>query len=318
MEKNNGSANTEVNNSSEITPYVDRFFVPVMEKESASMGAVQGSSPEHVDEESLLTLANGAFGDPEEVMLEQCEELEGKEEMNGDESSEPEETHPAPTLPVKEIVNEINEIAKGTVDHGKMRIGEYVLDNVFAANIQLVLTKSPRKSRSLRAICEDRDLLVDHRRLGQWVKAAALRRDLEISGVEIAKLGFAQISALLLVENKDERVALAKRVAQESLSVRQIRDAANTGKPKNLKQDQGAQILKKLSDPLSLLENEKDKDFLLDKERLVRELSSESRLRLIGQLDRRFAKIIEYKDFLAETKKTLLAIQLAELNAPYK
>ena len=298
----------EVNANTEVVESELRSFVPVLEEDSSPTGS---------SKENPLTLAKGAFGTREEILLEEANDLELNGAEGEDDSSGEEEVSTAPAIPTKEIVQGINEIAKRTVETGKMEIGQYVLDNVFGGNLETVLTRNPNKTQSMRSICEDRELLVDHRRLGSWVKAAALRSDLGASGVDISKLNFTHFLALLRLGKTDQRVDLARRIAEENLSVRQTLDEVYKGKKKSLNNTlnngKRKQILKRLAEPLTLLDDQDDMEFLSDPERLEKELDSEARLRIIKELDVRSGKIIECNEFLAKTKKSLLAIEIANL-----
>jgi len=269
-------------------------------------------------EDGDSTVDEAAAGTREEILLQEANDLELNGAEAEEDSPEEEEVSAAPAISTKEIVRGINEIARRTVEMGKMEIGQYVLDQVFGGNLQTVLTKNPTKSKSMRSICDDPELLVDHRRLGSWVRAAALRSDLKNGGLDISKFNFTHFLALLRLGKKERRLDLARRIAEENLSVRQTLDEVNNGKKKSLNNalnnSKGSQILKRLAEPLSLLEDQDEMAFLSDTERLEKDLDSESRLRIIKELDVRSKKIIECSEFLAKTKNSLVAIEMAYLN----
>jgi hypothetical protein len=219
-----------------------------------------------------------------------------------------------PALSTKDIVLAINAIARRTVEKGKLEIGQYVFEIVFKGDIKEVLSKNPNKSSSLRAICEDKDLMVDHRKLGSWVKAAALRSDLEANGVDISEFTLSHFLAILKLGTAEKRLQLAQQVEQAGLSARQTADEVEAAKKKSPAPGKGENLLKKMDDPFSLFDDKDDKEFLSDKARLEKELDSEQRLRIIKAIDERLGRMTEVNEFLETSKRNLIAIEMENLN----
>jgi len=73
----------------------------------------------------------------------------------------------------KTVVRKINKLAIKTVEKGCMDIGDLVLTDVFQGSLGEACSKDPFKSNSLVMVCKEPDLIVNRRRLGEWVRAAA-------------------------------------------------------------------------------------------------------------------------------------------------
>jgi hypothetical protein len=216
-------------------------------------------------------------------------------------------------VPVKEIVQNINHIAFRVVEHGKLEIGNYVLSVVFNDEIDDVLSKNPNKKESLRAICDDPELRVDRRRLGNWVRAAALKRDLEANGVDCSSMMTTQLVALLGVKDQSKRRELAAEVNSEKLPVRKIREKAqllnHNGNSKN-----AAKVLRrKIGNPLSLLADEEAIALLKDEHRLAEEIPYKDRTEIITAIDLVAKRIEQSKTFLEEVRDNLFLIDMERI-----
>ena len=219
-----------------------------------------------------------------------------------------------PDWSTEDIVRAINDIARRTVETGKLKIGQFVFEKVFKGDIKEVLSKNPNKSTSLRAICDDKELMVDHRKLGSWVKAAALKADLKLKEVDISEFYLSHFLAILRIGNAEKRLEMAQKAATENLSGRDIVGEIEATRQKNSPPTKGEILLKKVDDPFSLFADEEYKDFLSNKARLETELDSEGRLRMIKAIGARLGKISEVNAFLETSKKNLVAIEMENLN----
>jgi hypothetical protein len=214
----------------------------------------------------------------------------------------------------KTVVREINRIALETVERGKLAIGEYVFQAIFEGDIAEALSKNPYKSKSLKRICDDPELLVDRRMLGTWVRAAAFKADLESNLVECSKLTVSQLLAIMKLsgdKNKENRKALAENANQEGLSVRDIQAEVSKFK-KNGKSDPAKVLLRKIQDPLNLLEDKEITALFGDEERLQTELEPDTRNDLIKAIGVMAKKLNASQSFLNSTKVKLMRIEWAE------
>jgi hypothetical protein len=217
---------------------------------------------------------------------------------------------------VKEIVRNINRIARGTVERGKMEIGEYVLQVVFKDKIDEVLSKSPYKTESLRQICDDPELRVDRRRLGNWVRAAALYRDLETNSVDCSAMMTSQLVALLTVKDQNKRRELASEVNNKGLSVRKILERADELNRNGNSLNAAKALRRKFNDPLSLLSDKEAVALLEDQDRLAKEIAYKDRIEMVTVIDEVADRIEVSKDFLGKVRDNLVLIDMQRLQRP--
>ncbi|MFC1833639.1 hypothetical protein ACFL2Q_02750 [Thermodesulfobacteriota bacterium] len=238
------------------------------------------------------------------------EHYEESSEGEQEEASDSAEEGPDITPSVKTIVRNINDIAFKHVEHGKLAIGEYVLNVVFNDKIEDVLSKNPNKKESLRQICEDDELRVDRRRLSNWVRAAALKRDLEANEIDCSEIMTSQLVAVLRVKDQEKRRELAAEVVPKKLSVRQILEKANTlnqaASPNNL----GKTVRKKIEEPLKLLKDKDTVALLQDEHRLADEINYKDRTEIITVIDEVAKQIEQSKTFLDEVRDNLFLIDM--------
>jgi hypothetical protein len=215
-------------------------------------------------------------------------------------------------VPVKVVVQEINKIAVETVEQGAMKIGAYVLAAVFNDDLAAVLSVNPYKSSSLEEICKDPELMVDRRRLGAWVRAAALRKELQEKDVDCSNLTCSQFVALLRLRDQEKRQNLAIEANSDGLSMRQILARIEEMKNHNGSNGKQRKLQKKIEDPLRLLSDEDTKALLSDQDRLARELETRERLDLVTVIDKIGAQMDESRRFLRQVKSNLVRIELAD------
>jgi hypothetical protein len=249
------------------------------------------------------------------------EEIVSSDKAQEDGATEGKESDDAPSVNKKAIaesvvdsvVNEINRIAWDTVERGQLEIGEYVFQVAFKGEIKDVMSKNAYKTQTLKAISEHPRLMVDRRRIGSWVKAAAFKAELEGELVDCDKLTVGKLTALLTLGDKykGQRKELAARANAEGLSVRDILDEVDRLKGAK-KEDKSKGLLKKIAAPLALLVDEKTKADLSDKVYLEEKLQSGDRLDMVKAIDEITAKLDESSGFLRTVKKNLVRIELAD------
>jgi hypothetical protein len=257
------------------------------------------------------------FSTPEPGLDEDAELEDTLDEENGDSDSTDTDSVSLSKASAKEVVQEINRIAQRTVEQGKLEIGDYLLRILFNGDIEQVLDRSPYKSKSLKEVCQDPELLVDRRKLGAWIRAAALRVELEQSGVNISQLTFSHFLALLRAgkgENGDNRLNLAKEIIEEDLSVRQIINRVEEQKNKLDPAAKKKEIMKKLEAPLSLLSDEDSQELISDRDRLENELDTNERFQMLKQIDKSAKEMDECKKLLKQLKSNLVGIELSNLD----
>jgi hypothetical protein len=250
----------------------------------------------------------------EEEYVDTDEEFAETDEGEQEEAQESDEAPSAElSVSVKEIVHNINRIAFDFVERGKMEIGHYVLQVVFNDNIDDVLSKNPNKTESLRKICDDPELRVDRRRLGNWVRAAALHRDLEANSVDCSGIMTSQLVALLRVKDKDKRRELANEVNSKGLSMRKILDRADELNGNGNSISVAKVLRKKIGNPLSLLEDKDLIALLKDEHRLAEEITYKDRTEIITAIDEVANQMEKSKTFLDEVRDNLFLVDMERL-----
>lgn len=124
-------------------------------------------------------------------------------------------------------VTHVNTIYLTQVEGGKLEIGRYLFTEIFGGSMQNVLSKNPRKQSSFEQLAQDDRLKVDATTLATWVKAAAVKEQLESMGSSTDTLSLSQLVSLSRIKNSDHRAALGCRVAVATLTVKQTDELVN-------------------------------------------------------------------------------------------
>jgi len=213
----------------------------------------------------------------------------------------------------KTVVREINRLAIKTIEQGATEIGDYVLTAVFKGKLDAVHSRNPHKSESLKQVCDDPELLIDRRRLGIWVRAAALRRELVADQVECTSLGYSQFAVLLGVADKDKQRELAIEASRDGLSVRQMMDRVKQLKQGKSTNETAKALVKKMGDPLALLKDAETQRVLDDPKELKQQLQSADRLMMARIIDDMIAKMSSSTGLLERAKRNIVMIELGAL-----
>jgi len=210
------------------------------------------------------------------------------------------------------IVREINRIAIRTIEKGAMEIGDYVLDAVFKGSMDAALSRNPYKHQSLMKICESPQLLIDRRRLGTWVRAAHLRRVLTANQVPCSSLGYSHFAALLRVTDEEKRQELAKEANEKQWSARKLIDEIDGDKPDKASNGKAKELMRKVENPLALLDDAETLRLLDDPEELAHQLESADRLQIAKIIDKIVAKMSTCTDHLKRARKNIAIIELGD------
>ena len=213
-----------------------------------------------------------------------------------------------------QLVHQINEIARETVEEGQLKIGAFILQQIFNNNVDEVVDKNPNKNKSLRAICLHPDLAVDRRRLSTWVQAAALKALLIEHKFDSAPFTLSHLTALLVVKKRDRRFQLAKRVIKGGLSARETKEIALrmqssreiSGNP------MAKRLIKALENPIKLLDDKEATELFIDTDKLAKDLDSSDRVIIIKTIEKTSKEMDKGKDILSGLKKSLLGIELSQ------
>lgn len=217
------------------------------------------------------------------------------------------------TIDVKEIVRQVNELADKTIEKGSLEIGDLVLGTVFKGDLSEALSHNPQKHASLTSICQDPDSLVrDRKRLGSWVKAAAVRKALNDSQVDCSKLKYSHFAALLKVSDEAKRQELAAEANKSGWSVRDLNEKIDVNTQSGSSDGRAKALMKKVEHPLEL--DEDTEKVLEDPKALEQQLTkSEDRLRMAGIIDKIVAQMAKSTNLLKRAKRNIAIIELGDV-----
>lgn len=277
-----------------------RYFSEADIKRNRKMLSTSSTSPEDAYED------DAEVDDEDDDETEEADQEDALLQIEDEQGVEP-------VLPVKEIVRTINHMALEVVEQGKLAIGTYVLEAVFNDRIEEVLSRNPYKTESMRKICDDPELRVDRRRMGSWVRAAALSRDLEAHDVDCSAIMTSQLVALLRVKDEGKRRELAQEVANQGLTVRSILMRAEELNWSGTSLNAAKVLRRKINDPLNLISDKDAMALLQDEERLAREISYKDRIEMVSVIDEVAGRIESSKGLLEKVRSNLVHIEIERL-----
>lgn len=213
------------------------------------------------------------------------------------------------------LVHQINDIAVKTVETGLESMGELCLRVVFKYNLDAASSRNSRKKESFSEICDHPDLLVDPRRLGEAVKAAALSHVLQERGLELNNLSFTHKLHLSRIPNQEQRIALAVEVNEKGYSVAQLKVLIAQALPKG-KGGIGKAIIRAISKPNETRNNPDHMGILQDSRQLSKHLSKADRIDLRVKSARARQDFLEYCEFLQQVENSLFDIEVSERGLP--
>jgi len=227
---------------------------------------------------------------------------------------------------IDKIVVKINKIAVETVEKGAMEIGDLVLKEVFGGSLSAALSRNPNKDVSLQEICNHRELRVNRRTLGLWVRAANLRKALITDKVDCSNLRYSHFTVLLRVTNAQKRKEFAKEANQGKLSSRktteliegmkQKRNANSNGNGKkdtHESEDRSRELIRMVENPFDLAAKEAAQRFSAELKSLL-EVESGNRWDILKVIDSVLEKIGKSSEFLNRLKHSLISNNLDDLN----
>jgi hypothetical protein len=123
---------------------------------------------------------------------------------------------------VEEVVAGINAIYK-KADVAFMAIGLYLLEMVFKGDVKGAVSTNPHKAATLKKIAENSKLDAGPKAIGNWIRAAAISKDMKGHGAEFPGLTVAHFLVLGGVSDLATRIVWAKTTAEEGLSARELK-----------------------------------------------------------------------------------------------
>ena len=209
-----------------------------------------------------------------------------------------------PSLTVKQMVEDINDICRTSVNGGKLQIGEYLLENIFKGNVEEASSKNPKKNTSYADLAKSPDLDLSDKELGICLRVAVLERILKKKSPELCDLMFSVKREIVKLPGVDKMLELAREAYSDGLTVGQTREKVQAMIP-HAALDLGKKVLSKLNHPLGLMSNEELKSFCADKSRLIKDLNKKERTKIRNSARAKRSEIEECVDFLKGFEETL-------------
>jgi len=230
------------------------------------------------------------------------------------------------TEQVHSIVDKINGKAIETVERGALEIGDIALEDIFQGSLDEATSRNPFKNVSMLLVCAHKGLMVKRRRLGEWVRAAWLRKDLIAKGVECPNLGYSHFAALLQLEDDNKRQELAATANTEQWKARKLiaevdklkSPAVTKGKAQKSGQssdEQANKLLEVIGNPLALMQDEETKKLLADPEDMRDKVTEAMVAQLAARIDHLIASMQDSTALLKLAKKNMRIITLERLQA---
>jgi len=226
---------------------------------------------------------------------------------------------------VTSIVNKINGKAVETVERGALEIGGIALEDIFHGSLDEATSRNPFKDVSMILVCADKRLLVTRRRLGEYVRAAWLSKDLIAKDVECSNLGYSHFAALLQVNDAEKRQELAAKANEERWTARRLIDEVNQlkvpgTKKKAQKSDKSSderaeRLLGIMSNPQALMEDEETKIIMASPVDMRYEVTEQMVAYIAGRIDHLIASMRDSTALLKLAKKNMRIITLERLQA---
>jgi len=208
----------------------------------------------------------------------------------------------------KEKVAYISGIVLGAIVGALDRIGLYLLESELAGDFAKALKKDPYKDTSLTELARHKDIPFTRQRLAECLRAAAVGREMETMGEKYDSVDFYKRVELSRVRNQEARLKLARRVLDEHLTVRMVRDEVRklSGRKTSADSRLGKAVIRQLGEMARLSVDDETTEFLLDKHRLKAALNEGERGDLLKHC-RKFGETInECRDLLTQLEKTVV------------
>jgi len=214
---------------------------------------------------------------------------------------------------VKKVVSDINKLARETVERGMLAIGLLVLEAVFQGILEAAFSRNPYKSKSLQLVCKETDLMVDRRRLGEWVRAAALSKELIAKKVDCSNLSYSHFAALLQVDDEKNRNKLAAKANKGQWSARKLAEEIGKMNPAKVSERKSKDLLKILGNPVAFMKDEETKKILGSPQDMRDKVPLSTAMLLADSIDGLIASMKGSVNLLELAKKN---ISLAYIPAP--
>jgi hypothetical protein len=228
------------------------------------------------------------------------------------------------TAQVEKIVGDINRLAIDTVERGQMDIDDLVLNKFFQGSLSEATSRNPYKSKSMLQIIGHVKLRVDRRRLGEWVRAAFVRKELIAKSVDCSNLSYSHFAALLRVDDEKNRKKLAtdankkqwtaSKLAEEIGKKKVATVSAGTAQgPVQPPNEKAEKLLEVIGNPQALMNDEETKKLLASPQDMRHMVPLSVAMQLADSIDGLIASMKGSVNLLELAKRN---ISLAYIPAP--
>jgi len=121
---------------------------------------------------------------------------------------------------VEEAAEFIKEQIRQHLFQSSIEIGQFIFLRFYQGKRELVSSKNPKKTASLRKLAERPDLPVTFASLHNMVRVAVQEEILKENGIETDQLHYTHRIKLLAIEDPLKKAEIAQRIIHESLSIR--------------------------------------------------------------------------------------------------
>lgn len=266
---------------------------------------------------------NGEQAAPSKPDLDNSGEKES--EASSDQAAPSDETSATTNLPAlttKEMAGALNVIYSEGVNV-RIRVGDYLIDNVFKGNIKEASSRNPRKNNSYSELAKSSDLEFSDKELGICLRVAVLERVLKEADEKLCDLKFSVKREIIKLPKTDQMLELARVAYGDGLTVEQTREKVQAMMSSTSDPDWGKKILNGLKNPWDLVSDKGDKDttstkslkdvrqLCSDKSRLEKDLNKRERTDIRTDATKKLVDIEKYVALLKDLAETLGEIDAA-------
>lgn len=210
---------------------------------------------------------------------------------------------------ITETVDATNDIFKRKVTMGALEIAELVLAKLLQWDLKEALPTDLFKIEAYARYSQHARLIVDPRRIAEWVRAFVCKKELMAEGVSVDKLGLHHLIHLLKVKDPTMRAALAIEVNDNNYSVRKTRDEVEKLNGRESSEGLMKSIIRQLQDPRTLLRDKKLRETLEDPAKLKDSLDSDERLNILTAVEKTKKDAVKVQAMLTKIGNTIFQVE---------
>jgi len=203
------------------------------------------------------------------------------------ESGESDSSHSENTaaLDVEKDVDEFNDLHEAKTGTVQLVLGTWILSRVLHNNLQLALSRNPKKDAYYKSFVTHGRLNVTSGTVNRWVRAAAVIQELQKAGLDTSLLTYSRAYEISKLRNSAARLRIAREVIDNDLTVKATAEFVKAETEASRPDDSADEELIREKAKRIMEELEKDLETLMENEDLNSVLLDETRLRLEFNFD---------------------------------